>query len=359
MSRIDKSNETEKTEVGDKVQMTLDQFISKAKKVYGKNVVIDIVNDKGYGDIIPFSSFSLNNALGVGGVAMNKITLFDGDPSSGKSTTAYDAIGHAQRLYKRPCLLIDKERGATNLYLKQLKIDVSPDMLVILSPHTLEDMYDIVARALINKLFACIVIDSVTSFAPSGRFLGQEQLGLESRINSDKMRIINDAVPDSNCALIGICQIRNKIGVIGDPVTISGGLAWPFYSHVRVRITRSKIERELQQNIMKFTVIKNKLAVPFKVGTVVYNWNEGFSASSEIAELSVEFGIIRNQGNSYFLDGAAEDNSELKLVGKKNVVAFLNDNIAYRDKFIKPLLEERLKETTLRSDEVNENDINN
>lgn len=348
----------EKQEV--KKVLNLEDFIKESKKLFGKDSIIDLIKDGGYGNVIPFSSFSLNNALGVGGVAMNKITVFDGDTSSGKSTTAYDAIGKCQKTYNRPCLLLDKERSATTEYLQKLGVDTNPEKLVILNPKSLEEMYEAVLMGLSSKIFGCIVVDSVTAFAPDARFDGQQQMGIESRVNSDKMRLVNDAIGDSNCALIMIQQIRQKIGVMGgDPTTVSGGLAIPFYAHVRIRITRSQIDRELQQNVMKFTVIKNKLSVPFKVGTVVYSWVKGFDSSSEIAELAVEFGIIRNKDKSYFLDNTNAEGTELKLVGKKKVIEYLNTNIDYRDKVIKPLLEAKLASTDLRTDDIDESEISN
>ena len=87
---------------------------------------------------------------------------------------------------------------------------------------------------------------------------------------------------------------------MGDPTTVSGGLSIPFYAHVRIRVTRSEIDRENKQNVMKFTIIKNKLAPPFKVGTIIYNWDNGFDLFSEVGELAIEFGIIKNEKTSYF-----------------------------------------------------------
>ncbi len=336
--------------------LNLDDFIKASKKSFGQDSIIDLEKDGSYGDVIPFSSFSLNNALGIGGIAKNKITTFDGDSQSGKSTTSYDAIAQCQKVYKEPCLLIDKERSATTDYLHKLGVNTSKDLLTILNPKTLEEMYEAILMALESKLFGCIVVDSVTSFAPSARFEDSVVMGLESRVNSDKMRLVNDAVPTSNCALILVQQIRQSIGKIGDPTVVSGGLAIPFYAHVRVRITRSKIDRENQENVMKFTIIKNKLGVPFKVGTVVFNWNKGFDSASEIAELAVEFGLIKQDKKTYILE-KAENGEDLKIVGKKKVIEFLNTNIDYRDKYIKPALEEKLKSTELRIDEIREEEI--
>lgn len=208
-------------------------------------------------------------------------------------------------------------------------------------------MYDVVLSALQSRIFGVIVVDSVTSFAPEARHEGSVVMGLEARTNSDKMRLIIDALKETNTCLIFIQQIRNKIGGMGDPTTVSGGMAIPFYAHGRVRITRSEIDRELQQNVMKFTIIKNKMAAPFKVGTVVYKWNEGFDFFSEVGELAVEFGIIKKEGNSYY-----PPDTEVKLVGKKKLTNYLKDNEEYTKAVIEPMVVEFLKSNqAIRKDE--------
>lgn len=137
---------------------------------------------------------------------------------------------------------------------------------------------------------------------------------------------------------------------IGDPTTVSGGVAIPFYSHIRIRITRSKIDRENMQNIMKFTVIKNKLAAPFKVGTIVYKFNKGFDLFSEVGQLAVEFGIIRKEGNSYFFP-----ETDIKVVGKNKVYEYLEDNEEYTRAVIEPLVKEYIDtQTIVREEDLNE-----
>lgn len=140
---------------------------------------------------------------------------------------------------------------------------------------------------------------------------------------------------------------------MGDPTTVSGGKAIPFYAHGRIRITRSEIDRENGQNVMKFTIIKNKMAPPFKVGTVIYKWGKGFDFFSEVGELAIEFGIIKNEKTSYFLP----DLPELKLVGKKKVAAYLTDNPEYTKQVIEPLVKAYLDDTTSRTTETEENEL--
>jgi recombination protein RecA len=204
--------------------------------------------------------------------------------------------------------------------------------------------------ALKSNAFGVIVVDSVTSFAPASRFEGSVVMGVEARVNSDKMRMVMDALEKSNTCLIFIQQIRQAIGGMGDPTTVSGGKAIPFYAHGRIRITRSEIDRENKQNVMKFTIIKNKLAEAFKVGTVVYNWSEGFDSFSEIADLAIEFEVIKVEGKTYYFPEV----EDFKVIGKKNAIQYLKDNEEYTRQIIQPLVTEILNGDNLRKEELTE-----
>lgn len=330
--------------------MDLEQFTALIKKNCGKDAVITAIDKESYGDVIPCASFSLRNALGIGGFAKRKIYTLDGDLSSGKSTTAYDVIAQAQKTYGDQCLLIDKEDAYTTTYGEMLGVD--NDKLTIVTPHTLEDMYETLIAAIKSDLFGVIVCDSVTSFAPTARFDGSVVMGIEARVNSDKMRLVADAMNKSNTCLILIQQIRQKIGAMGDPTTVSGGMAIPFYAHGRIRITRSEINRVDQCNVMKFTIIKNKMAAPFKVGTVVFNWNTGFDFFSEIGSLAVEFGIIRLEKTSFY-----PPQTDLKLIGKRKLIGYLTDNPEYTKQVLEPLVLDYLQKTNIRVEEVDENEL--
>lgn len=331
----------------DKKEEEFEKALEELNKKFGKGSLIPASKKETYSNIIPATSFSLNNALGIGGFAKGKLYSIDGDTSAGKSTTAYDVIGNSQKKYEDKWLLIDKEDSYTPEYGKRLGIN--NEDLIIAAPDTLEDMYELVVEALKSGIFGGILVDSVTSFAPQARHEGSVVMGLEAKINSDKMRLIMNALGESDTCLILILQIRNKIGGYGDPTTVSGGLSIPFYSHVRIRITRSEIDRENQQNTMKFTVIKNKLASPFKVGTVVYNWNTGFDVFSEIGDLAIEFELIKMEGKSYFLP-----ETDIKIVGKKNVIEHLKNNPKYVEEVLKPLVINHLQSNNLRKEDLTE-----
>ena len=336
-----------------KEKSNLEMVLAEMNKKFGKGVIINALDKENYGDVIPTTPFSLRNALGIGGFAKRKFYTIDGDLSAGKSTTAYDVIGNCQKTYGEQCLLIDKEDSYTTDYGSKLGID--NEKLSIATPDTLEDMYECVTMALKSNAFGTIVVDSVTSFAPAARFEGSVVMGVEARVNSDKMRMVMDALEKSNTCLIFIQQIREKIGGMGDPTTVSGGKAIPFYAHGRIRITRSEIDRENKQNVIKYTIIKNKMAPPFKVGTIVYNWETGFDLFSEIADLAIEFGVIKKEGNSYFFPEV----ENFKVVGKGKAVEYLKDNPEYTKQTIEPLVKEVLDRTDLRKDDVAVSEISN
>lgn len=332
----------------EETKQNLEELLASFNKRFGKGTIFNAKDNESYGDVIPTTPFSLSTALGIKGFAKNKLYTIDGDTSAGKSTTAYDVIGNCQKTYGDTCLLIDKEDSYTIEYGKKQNID--NDKLVIARPHTLEDMYDLLIEALRSKLFGCIVVDSVTSFAPAARFENSVVMGVEARVNSDKMRMVMDALNNSGTCLIMLQQIRNSIGQIGDPTVVSGGKSIPFYAHVRIRITRSEIDRENQQNTMKFTIIKNKLAPAFKVGTIIFNWETGFDLFSEVGDLAIEFGIIRNEGKTYYFP----ESGDFKVVGKKNAIQYLKDNPEYTREVIKPLLSTYLESTNLRKEDLAE-----
>lgn len=313
----------------------INKFLEKLEKDFGKGTVVDANLKETYGDVIPSTSFSLNMASGIGGFAKGKIYDIFADPSSGKSTLSYDVIGNCHKVYNEHCLLIEKEDSYGRAYGSHLGIN--NDLLTILNPDTQEDMYNILLEALQTNMFGVIVVDSLTSFAPKARFEGSQIMGIEARNNSHYMRLVMDAVQKSKTCLIILEQTRQKIGAMGDPTTTSGGTAVSFYSHVRIKITRSEIDKELHQNTMKFHFIKNKLAEPFKIGSIVYNWIGGFDTASEAGEIAIEAGIIKITGNSYFFP-----EKEDKVVGKKKAMNFLKDNPEYLKNVILPKVQEYL-----------------
>ena len=325
----------------DKYSVQAETMIDELEKLFGKGTVILGTEKEPYGDIIPSTSFSFNYASGIGGVAKKKIYDVYADPSAGKSTLGYDLIGNCQKKFGEWALLIDKEDSYSPTYGAAMGID-NEKLIVINNKsdkiQSLEDMYDILRKAIESNKFGLIVVDSVTSFAPQSKFEDSAVMGVEARVNSDKMRIINDLMPKSNTCLLLLRQSRQSIGGFGNPITVSGGTAIPFYSHVRIWVTRSEIDRELGKNKIKFNFVKNKMNVPFKVGVTLYDWKEGFDVASETGDLALEFNIIEMHGKKYKLP-EIED----MITGKKKVVEYLKDNPSYVNNILLPLVKEYLE----------------
>ena len=291
-------------------------------------------------------------ASGINGVAKGKLYEVFADPSSGKSTLSYDIIANCQKQYGDYCCIIEKEDSYGSKYGEGLGIDNSK--LKIYTPDYQEDMYDVLITCLKSNMFGVIVIDSLTSFAPKARFEGSKIMGIESRINSDKLREVIHYLQQSDTCLIVLNQTRQKIGVMGgDPTTTSGGTALSFYAHCRIRITRSQIDKELRQNTMKFHFIKNKLAPPYKIGSIVYKWEGGFDKVSEYADIALEAGIINLTGKTYSLPDGKGGFLELedKLVGKKKYTNYLEENPEYLKDIIHPLVVDYLNNKEIVADE--------
>ena len=271
-------------------------FKADIEKTYGKGTIVAADDDTPMGDIIPLTSLTLCNALGVKGFAKNRIIEIIGWESSGKSTLCYDAIANAQKTYGDYCLLIDKENSFDKFYAQQLGVDLT--MLEIVYPESLEDQYDTVEKALNSKIFGLIIVDSLTAFQPKSTIEdGAGAMGKESRINSNRMRMVNDKIRTSDCCICFINQMREKIGIMfGNPETTSGGNALKFYAHQRIMIRRKEIDAAGQKNTMHFKIIKNKMAPPMKEAETTILWGKGFDRDDEIFYLAKDFGFIKKRG---------------------------------------------------------------
>jgi recombination protein RecA len=311
-------------------------FKKEILKQYGKNSILSANEENSVGDIIPLSSLTLKNALGVGGFSKNKIYEILGWESSGKSTLCYDAIANAQKTYGDHCLLIDKENSFDKFYAQKLGVDC--DKLELVYPESLEDCYSVIEKAFDSKLFGLIIVDSLTSFQPKSTIENPEgAMGKESRINSNRMRMVNDKIRESNCCIVFINQIREKIGIMfGNPETTSGGNALKFYAHVRIMIRRKEINPVTQSNLMHFKIIKNKLAVPMKEAETTIIWGQGFDKESEIFYLAKEYDIIKKHGKKVTYGEIVFELSDKDAIGE--YYAYLNDNLEMKEEIVSKVL---------------------
>mgnify|MGYP001582925639 FL=1 len=288
-------------------------------------------------EVIPTGSFSLDAALGVGGIPRGRIIEIFGPESSGKTTLALHITREAQ---KRGGLtaFVDAEHALDPEYAK--KIGVKINDLLISQPDTGEQALEIVETLVRSNAVDVIVVDSVAALTPRAEIegeMGAQHIGLQARLMSHALRKLTAIVAKSKTVIIFINQIRMQIGMMwGNPETTPGGKALKFYSSVRIDIRRAaqiKKGENIIGNRVKAKIVKNKVAPPFRTAEFDIFYNEGISYEAEIINMALKYDLIKKAGASLSYDlvklGQGLD------AGKK----FLKENPKIRDEIIKKIRE--------------------
>lgn len=305
----------------------LDDAISQIEKKFGKGSVMRLGDRTAVDvDVIPSGSLTLDKALGIGGYPKGRIIEIYGPESSGKTTLTLHAIAQAQKQGGKAAF-IDAEHAIDPVYAKNLGVDI--DELILSQPDSGEQALEIAEMLVRSGVIDLIVIDSVAALVPQVELdgeMGDAAVGLQARLMSKALRKLSGVMNKTNCTVIFINQLREKIGVMyGNPETTTGGRALKFYSSVRVEIRRSeqiKQNGEIVGNKANIKVVKNKVAPPFKTTQVDIIYGKGISRDGEILDLAVEGDIVEKSGAWYAYNG------EKIGQGRENAKKFLLEHPA-------------------------------
>lgn len=304
----------------------LDAAVAQIEKQHGKGSVMKL-GDKGANiniETIPTGSISLDIALGLGGIPKGRIIEVYGPESSGKTTVALHMVSEVQ---KRGGIagFIDAEHALDPVYAANIGVDI--DNLYISQPDYGEQALEITETMVRSGAVDIIIVDSVAALVPKAEIDGEMsdvQVGLQARLMSKALRKLTAVISKSNCTVIFINQLREKVGVMfGNPETTTGGRALKFYSSIRLDVRKCetlKAGGEVVGSRTRIKVVKNKIAPPFKEAEFDIMFGEGISREGDILDLGAEIGVINKSGAWYAYNG------EKIGQGRDNAKKYLKDN---------------------------------
>ena len=287
----------------------LDVALGQIEKQFGKGSVMKLGDSSVNMNVeaVPTGSLSLDIALGLGGVPKGRIIEIYGPESSGKTTLTLHAIAEVQK-QGGTAAFIDAEHAIDPVYAKNLGVNI--DELILSQPDSGEQGLEIAETLVRSGAIDLVVVDSVAALVPQVELdgeMGDQQMGLQARLMSKALRKLSGVMNKTDCTIIFINQLREKIGVMfGNPETTTGGRALKFYSSVRVEIRRSEAIKngtEIVGNKVNIKVVKNKVAPPFKSTSVDIIYGKGISRDGEVLDLAVEKDIVDKSGAWYAYKG--------------------------------------------------------
>jgi recombination protein RecA len=311
--------------------------VSQIEKSFGKGAIMKLGAEgmKVRVDAIPTGAINLDAAIGVGGIPRGRVTEIYGPESSGKTTVCLHVVANAQKL-GGTAAFIDAEHALDTDYAAKLGVDV--EKLLVSQPDTGEQALEICEILVRSGAVDVIVIDSVAALVPKAEIegeMGDSHVGLQARLMSQALRKLTGAIARSNCSVIFINQLREKIGVMfGNPETTTGGKALKFYASLRLDIRRIGPVKEKEDVIgshVRVKVVKNKVAAPFRQAEFDIMYAEGISHTSLLVDIGAESGIIEKSGAWYSYGtqriGQGRENAKLFLKDNPAVMAEIEEKV--------------------------------
>ena len=309
----------------------LDAAIAQIEKQYGKGSVMKLGDNSANMNVetVPTGSLSLDIALGLGGLPKGRIIEVYGPESSGKTTVALHCVAEVQ---KRGGIagFIDAEHALDPVYARNIGVDI--DNLYISQPDCGEQALEITETMVRSGAVDIVVVDSVAALVPKAEIdgdMGDSHVGLQARLMSQALRKLTAVISKSNCIVIFINQLREKVGVMfGNPETTTGGRALKFYSSVRLDVRRTeslKQAGEIVGNHVRVKVVKNKVAPPFREAEFDIMFGQGISREGDVLDLAVNAGIVNKSGAWYAYEGDKIGQ------GRENAKTYIHENPAFFD----------------------------
>ena len=309
--------------------IALESAIGQIEKAFGKGSVMKLGTSGENLDVqaISTGSLGLDIALGIGGLPKGRIVEIYGPESSGKTTLTLEVIAQCQKM-GGTAAFIDAEHALDPIYAR--KLGVNTDEMLISQPDNGEQALEIADTLVNSSAIDVLVVDSVAALVPRAEIegdMGDSHMGLHARLMSQALRKLTGSISRSQCLVIFINQIRQKIGVMfGNPETTTGGNALKFYASVRLDIRRIgsiKDKDEVVGNQTRVKVVKNKVAAPFRQVEFDIMYGEGISKTGELIDLGVAAGLVEKSGSWYSYDsqriGQGRENAKIYLLENQSV----------------------------------------